>query len=58
MKADKITLEVFHNRKGFYIYATNLNGKQIVGHIARPSIVDTLLDYVLKAVAAKEDDNV
>ena len=50
MKADKITLEVFTNRCGVYIYAENLKGKALVGCIANPRIVDALLEYALNEV--------
>jgi len=50
MKADKITLEVFTNRGGVYIYAENLKGKALVGGIANPRIVDALLEYALNEV--------
>lgn len=54
MKADKITLELFSNRGGVYIYATNLAGKKLIGCVAKPRIVDGLLKYVMRVVEEAE----
>ena len=50
MKADKIVLELFQNRKGVYIYATSLSGTKLVGCVASPPVVDAMLEYAVKLV--------
>ena len=54
MKADSITLELFYNCGGVYIYATNLAGTKLIGSIANPRIVGTLLKYVVRVVEEAE----
>jgi hypothetical protein len=55
MEADEITLKLFYNRRGFYIYASNLFVKdKLIGSYAHGPHVDGLIGHIDELLSERD----